>query len=401
MGKNDMADFTFNCPHCKQSLEAPEEMLGTVIGCPTCQAQVKCTKDVPKHQFILKTQFPDSKTKNDRSETTPTVPLQGKKCPQCGIPLGSEAVICVGCGRNLKTGQSIQTDFNQPAVIHSQLHIHDSYYLEKLNIYVNDLTKTMRLLNNYLIQHKMVAGIVIVLIFGCWFGYTQVNNANDNKDDQFYEYSKVKAANAKSIKDQTDFLAGYVEKYSKGKHVGEMKALLEQAQEKLSKWKDEQKFGSILADCHITTGSGQTISVQGWLQLINITADAANEVMNNANNDPKCVKIMEDAKRIIGVGGDTSGFSSMHAMRTGEVISAQLQQKGQLVMQGNIQNGKLLFHKLQPGYYLLYGAGMGGRNVITYFEYIKVEPGQTTLTKRTFVTQFDADFVLDAWKPIR
>jgi len=36
-----MSDFKFKCPHCQQSLEAPEEMLGTAINCPTCNGSIQ------------------------------------------------------------------------------------------------------------------------------------------------------------------------------------------------------------------------------------------------------------------------------------------------------------------------------------------------------------------------
>lgn len=36
-----MTDLRFNCPQCQQSLEAPEEMLGTIIDCPSCGSQIK------------------------------------------------------------------------------------------------------------------------------------------------------------------------------------------------------------------------------------------------------------------------------------------------------------------------------------------------------------------------
>jgi|BioPla2DNA2_1021312.scaffolds.fasta_scaffold47599_2 hypothetical protein len=36
-----MSDFKFNCPHCNQSLEAPEDMLGTTIECPACNGSLQ------------------------------------------------------------------------------------------------------------------------------------------------------------------------------------------------------------------------------------------------------------------------------------------------------------------------------------------------------------------------
>ena len=32
-----MADINFNCPHCGQNLNGPDEMAGQTIDCPVCQ----------------------------------------------------------------------------------------------------------------------------------------------------------------------------------------------------------------------------------------------------------------------------------------------------------------------------------------------------------------------------
>ena len=32
-----MADINFNCPHCGQNLNGPEDMAGETIDCPVCQ----------------------------------------------------------------------------------------------------------------------------------------------------------------------------------------------------------------------------------------------------------------------------------------------------------------------------------------------------------------------------
>jgi len=36
-----MSDFKFACPHCQQSLEAPQELMGQVIDCPTCKGRIQ------------------------------------------------------------------------------------------------------------------------------------------------------------------------------------------------------------------------------------------------------------------------------------------------------------------------------------------------------------------------
>ena len=39
-----MSTFTFNCQHCGQSLEAPNDMLGEIIDCPSCGIKVELKK---------------------------------------------------------------------------------------------------------------------------------------------------------------------------------------------------------------------------------------------------------------------------------------------------------------------------------------------------------------------
>ena len=39
-----MTDIKFNCPHCRQSLEAPVDMFGQLIECPSCKQTIEVTK---------------------------------------------------------------------------------------------------------------------------------------------------------------------------------------------------------------------------------------------------------------------------------------------------------------------------------------------------------------------
>ena len=43
-----MSDLTFNCPHCEQSLEIPEELLGQTVECPSCNGAIELSKPEPK-----------------------------------------------------------------------------------------------------------------------------------------------------------------------------------------------------------------------------------------------------------------------------------------------------------------------------------------------------------------
>ena len=63
-----MADIRFNCPSCNQSMEAPSDMSGQVVACPSCRSTFK-------------------------------IPFVGsmKKCPYCGELVLRSAVICKHC----------------------------------------------------------------------------------------------------------------------------------------------------------------------------------------------------------------------------------------------------------------------------------------------------------------
>ncbi|MEI8064556.1 MAG: hypothetical protein WCH84_10900, partial [Verrucomicrobiota bacterium] len=45
-----MGDFTFSCPHCKQSLEASDEMRGQLVDCPTCKKPIEIPHSYPPIQ---------------------------------------------------------------------------------------------------------------------------------------------------------------------------------------------------------------------------------------------------------------------------------------------------------------------------------------------------------------
>ena len=42
-----MTEVKFACPHCGQHLEAPEEVLGTVVECPSCNKQIQVPRPAP------------------------------------------------------------------------------------------------------------------------------------------------------------------------------------------------------------------------------------------------------------------------------------------------------------------------------------------------------------------
>lgn len=69
-----MADINFNCPHCGQNLNGPEEMAGETIECPVCQKSFEIPGgiiEVPRDQVTPPSPPPDEKT-----PTAPAAPAR-------------------------------------------------------------------------------------------------------------------------------------------------------------------------------------------------------------------------------------------------------------------------------------------------------------------------------------
>ena len=97
-----MPDVTFNCPHCQQHIEAPEEMVGMSAQCPTCQKdfQVPASSPTPS----LRTP-PFKRSPASPSTFKPTSTFAGPaslSCRSCGAQLdyneNSDVATCPFCG---------------------------------------------------------------------------------------------------------------------------------------------------------------------------------------------------------------------------------------------------------------------------------------------------------------
>lgn len=111
-----MSDYKFNCPHCKQSLEAPEDMLGQTIECPSCQGSIELPAPPPKPKAPPKPQ--PSTAANQRpppSRTTATADM--RPCPYCGEHILRSAQKCKHCGEFLKGQHEVRTNVKQGALI--------------------------------------------------------------------------------------------------------------------------------------------------------------------------------------------------------------------------------------------------------------------------------------------
>lgn len=70
-----MPDSKFQCPHCNQHLEVPDELLGQTVECPTCKGQMTLPKPAQAHAPLAQSQ-----------SVPPPIPTQHEpgSCPLCG-----------------------------------------------------------------------------------------------------------------------------------------------------------------------------------------------------------------------------------------------------------------------------------------------------------------------------
>ncbi len=68
-----MSDFAFNCPHCNQHIEAPEDMLGKQIECPDCNGTIQLPEPKSQPPPVLKKKVVVSKR--------PVAPSQASTSP--------------------------------------------------------------------------------------------------------------------------------------------------------------------------------------------------------------------------------------------------------------------------------------------------------------------------------
>lgn len=97
------------CSACKKQFQAGDHLAGKQVKCPACQAVL----------VLPASQQAAAPTGNSLDELlAEEMPqrhagLAGQaevKCPGCGIPVREDAVLCVNCGYNFRTGRQIVPD---------------------------------------------------------------------------------------------------------------------------------------------------------------------------------------------------------------------------------------------------------------------------------------------------
>ena len=88
-----MSDISVNCSHCGLVFSVVDELAGQSTACPQCGKQVAILASGLCPPKVAKLQI-----KRDN------VISGGRRCPSCGGTLPPEAVICIQCGYDTRTG---------------------------------------------------------------------------------------------------------------------------------------------------------------------------------------------------------------------------------------------------------------------------------------------------------
>jgi DNA-directed RNA polymerase subunit RPC12/RpoP len=86
-----MASIEFMCAHCRETLEATDDMAGQTVECPSCGTELT----IPQA----------------RAGGAPAAG-PGKACPKCKAPMDADALLCVQCGYHTKLGRVIETNLS-------------------------------------------------------------------------------------------------------------------------------------------------------------------------------------------------------------------------------------------------------------------------------------------------
>lgn len=110
-----MAEISFHCSNCQQKLEAPEEMAGENVQCPSCESMItipaqKTREAVKLNDISIGGENVVEESKQNTEDQSPAE--AANTCPNCHVSMPENAVLCVQCGFHQKLGKVIETDLS-------------------------------------------------------------------------------------------------------------------------------------------------------------------------------------------------------------------------------------------------------------------------------------------------
>jgi len=216
-----MAAYTFNCPHCNQSLESSDDLQGQEINCPTCNGSILM---------------------DGQPESPPPAKSSSRRCPNCQARLAHDAAICVNCGTDLRTGA------RPPAVTppRSATHIRAPrpHEIIVLLLVVAVLILGWCLYRSH--KHKQIAGSQTPNIQSSIpprpLGSTASLAANDgNTEGGFWRITEAAVQQAPHEGDRRSLYKAFIAKYPSGEYA--KRAREQMAREIVSEWLKGQVSG--------------------------------------------------------------------------------------------------------------------------------------------------------------
>ncbi|MCA9231066.1 MAG: hypothetical protein KDA57_10465 [Planctomycetales bacterium] len=103
----------FSCSSCQKSYHVKDELAGKTAECTACGKKMRIPTLVPvasESDLNLKDLIDDELPTKASATLTPAVT---QKCPECSAPLAIDAVLCVACGYDKRSGDILETESEQ------------------------------------------------------------------------------------------------------------------------------------------------------------------------------------------------------------------------------------------------------------------------------------------------
>ncbi len=153
----------FHCSGCQKKIGVPENYAGKMVRCPQCKEPAKVPVPAPPAQVAQPVAAASQENEliwtddllkgaaqgaavaamtSSQAVTHGMFQAGGNTCPTCGRPCANDAVLCVTCGYNFKSGHQVRLQLEKPAAVKGQK--------------ASGISRPV----------KIIAGIVIALIAG-------------------------------------------------------------------------------------------------------------------------------------------------------------------------------------------------------------------------------------------